>query len=460
MAKPIQKPKGTRDFFPQDLALWQRVETTFREYAARYGYGEIRTPLFEDLALFQRSIGEQTDIVGKELYVLETGGGKLALRPEQTASIVRAYLENGLHKSAPFSKFYYLGPQFRHERQQKNRYRQFDQLGVEALGSRDPALDAEVIDLAVNFLKGVGLDGVTVRLNTLGRPETLEKYRAALREALTPHKDDLCRDDQKRLDKNVLRVLDSKDKRLGELLPSLPKISDYLSDEDEKHFQSTRAALEARGIDYEPDPTLVRGFDYYTGPVFEIFYRSFGTQDAIGAGGRYDGLVEQLGGPATPCVGFALGTDRIVNALEGDTSGASKKTLGKEREIDVFVVNADYPHPEHVAMVVGALRDAGYRVDCDREGKSAKAQTKIAKRRKARVSVTLEYDANVDNLSVYVTNLKSWDRPWISRVEPQRAPLPWQMRDYVEPLFETLQKLFPDLDTPEVRVSIGTHGIP
>lgn len=419
MAQPIQKPKGTRDFLPEDLELWQEVEAAFHEIAGRYGYGLIRTPMFEDVDLFARGIGDGTDVVSKELYILKTGGERYALRPEQTASVVRAYLENGLHKSAPFSKFYYLGAQFRHERQQKNRYRQLYQAGIEALGSGDPLLDAEIIELGVKFLEGLGLTGLTVRLNTLGDSASLERYRAALRQALEPRRAELGQDDQVRLERNVLRVLDSKDAKIKELLPSLPKITEFLSENDQAHYREVKKALEIREVAFDEDPWLVRGFDYYTGPVWEYFYKSFGQQDAIGAGGRYDDLVETLGGPPTPCVGLSMGLDRIVNAVAEKRGLKLGARRGKATEVDVYVINDGWPDSADVARVVGFLRDAGLTVDTDYLGKSVKAQESIAKKRKGTLAVELRYDgSHYWTTFIDLTNWKRIGDPFPKKRDP------------------------------------------
>ena len=324
----LKAVRGTRDLLPPETELWNRVEATARRVFARYNFGEIRTPIFEDTSLFARGVGEETDIVSKEMYTWEDRARaqseksqSLTLRPENTAGVVRAYIEHKLGESGLLQKLYYIGPQFRRERPQKGRYRQFWQIGAEVIGppsagSESPLRDAEVLEMLASFLDELGISGWTLVLNSVGSANDRPKYVAALREALAPVKDQMSADNQRRAETNPLRVLDSKDPANEAIIATLPKIADYLDDASKAHFAQVLAALDACGVKYEINPRLVRGLDYYTRTTFEFTHGGLGAQNALLGGGRYDGLSEMLGGPKAPGIGFAMGLDRLILTLQ------------------------------------------------------------------------------------------------------------------------------------------------
>jgi len=317
MAKKIQAIRGMNDLLPTQSPVWQYLEGTVKDLLAGYGYDEIRMPILEQTALFKRSIGEVTDIVEKEMYTFEDrNGDSLTLRPEGTASCVRACEEHGLLYNQT-QRLWYTGPMFRHERPQKGRYRQFYQIGVETFGIATPDIDAELILMTARLWQQLGLgDSVTLQLNTLGSNEARARYRDALVDYLSERKDQLDEDSQRRLETNPLRVLDSKNPETQALLSDAPELHDYLDDESRDDFATLRSVLDAAGVKYEINQRLVRGLDYYCKTVFEWVTDKLGAQGTVCAGGRYDGLVEQLGGKATPAVGFAMGVERLILMLE------------------------------------------------------------------------------------------------------------------------------------------------
>ncbi|MDI5831126.1 histidine--tRNA ligase [Shewanella xiamenensis] len=333
MAKQIQAIRGMNDILPTQSPLWQKVEAVLRSSVAAYGYSEIRTPIVENTDLFKRSIGEVTDIVEKEMYTFEDrNGDSLTLRPEGTASTVRAGNEHGLLYNQE-QRLWYIGPMFRHERPQKGRYRQFHQFGVEVYGIGSADIDAEVLMLSARLWEKLGIsEHVTLELNTLGDPAERAAYREALIAFLEQHKDKLDEDSQRRMYSNPLRVLDSKDPQVQSILGDAPALMDYLGEESSQHFAQLRELLDAVGIQYRVNPRLVRGLDYYNRTVFEWVTNSLGSQGTVLAGGRYDGLVAQLGGKETPAVGFAMGLERIVLLLE-----TLALTQDIPAEVDVYV---------------------------------------------------------------------------------------------------------------------------
>ena len=341
----LKAVRGTRDLLPPETALWNRVEATAREVFARYGFGEIRTPVFEDTQLFARGVGEETDIVSKEMYTWEDRARaqsekaqSLTLRPENTAGVVRAYIEHKLDARGDLQKLFYIGPQFRRERPQRGRYRQFWQIGCEVLGpqssgSESPVRDAEVLEMLATLLDELGVRGWELALNSVGSAEDRKRYNAALRAALEPVKARMCEDNQRRAETIPLRVLDSKEPADQEIIDGLPKIADFLDDSSREHFAAVRAALDACGVAYTVNPRLVRGLDYYTRTTFEFTVpdgQGLGTQNALLGGGRYDGLSEMLGGPKAPGIGFAIGEDRLILVLQEQDGSRS----------------VDAPHPE------------------------------------------------------------------------------------------------------------------
>lgn len=370
------RPKGTADVLPDKIPEWVFAEGVFRNVCARFGYGEIRTPMFEQTELFVRSVGETTDIVGKEMYTFEDRGGRsLTLRPEGTAGVVRAYLENGLMGQAEgrVTKLFYIGPAFRYERPQAGRLRQHHQAGVEAIGSLDPALDADVIDLFMTFFREVGLVECKLMLNSVGCPVCRPKYREALKASLQAVLPELCGDCQTRFETNPLRILDCKRPKCRELTANAPGSVDYLCDECGKHFEQVQGYLAALEIPFELNPRLVRGLDYYTKTAFEIVHTGLGAQDSICGGGRYDGLVEQCGGKPTPAVGGAAGVERLLIARQ-HLGLPVPEDDGKK----VFVATVGEQGRPAGLQLLGRLRAAGIRADTDFADRSLKAQLRRA----------------------------------------------------------------------------------
>ena len=350
----IQAVKGMNDLLPGQIGHWHRVEAVLRDVAWRYGYQEIRTPVLEKTELFRQAIGDQTDIVEKEMYVFEDAGGvSLALRPEATASAVRAGNEHGLFHNRK-QRLWYMGPMFRRERPQKGRYRQFHQFGIEAFGWPGPDVDAEVIRVGTRVWKELGVAGVKLHLNTLGSEASRIRYRDALRDYFTAHVDSLDGDSRRRLERNPLRILDSKVPETRQIVMQAPSMMDFLESGERENFDSLVDSLSRSGIEPVIDDRLVRGLDYYTGTVFEWVTDQLGSQDAVCAGGRYDGLVASRGGHPTPAVGFAMGLERLVELMSVQDIQAGGGNL------DVYVISmAD----QQTAVDIGeALRDAGYRV--------------------------------------------------------------------------------------------------
>ncbi len=397
---------GTRDVLPQERELWQRLEAIVREVMALYAYDEIVTPIFEQTELFARSIGEGTDIVSKEMYTFEDMGGRaIALRPEGTAGVVRAYLENSLGNQKPFQKLWYMGPIFRQERPQKGRQRQFHSFGVEAFGSDGPSVDAEVIALFMAIIKRGGVDG-SLHVGSIGDNICRPGYIDTLRDYLSSIGDSLDNTSRERIKTNPLRVLDSKDEGTKEATKDAPSMLDHLCDGCKDHFRGLTEALERLDIPHTVDPRLVRGLDYYTRTVFEVRTDQLGSQDALGGGGRYDGLVEELGGPPTPAVGFGSGMERLVLLMDGaDDSFES---------LDVFVATRGESAQRLSLIVLESLRDSGLKSDTDYLGRSLKAQLRQANRTGAKAAVIL----GDDELERGVAQVK-----WMDRDSQDEMPL-------------------------------------
>jgi histidyl-tRNA synthetase len=369
---------------PSDARALARVQAVAAGIFARAGYGTIQTPAFEATDLFERGVGKSTDIVRKEMFTFEDKGERsLTLRPEGTAPICRAYLEHGMHKLAQPVKLSYVGPFFRHERPQAGRYRQFHQLGIEAIGTESPLADAEVIMLLSDLLGELGVPGVVLRLGSLGSLDARATYLEELKAHLHAHEGDLSPDVRERIDINPLRAFDSDDEGVKGVMASAPTMLEALSEEDAAHFAEVRALLDAAGIGYEIDPTLVRGIDYYTRTIFSFVAESLGAVSEIGGGGRYDGLIEQLGGPATPAVGWAAGIERILLALDEE-----EPDLGR----DAFVAIADPEQRARAMALVTELRHAGLSAEMDLGGRALKGQLKHANRIGAARVLILEAD--------------------------------------------------------------------
>jgi len=353
VAKSIQAIRGMNDLLPDQSPAWQQVESTIRRVAASYGYSEIRMPVLENTALFKRSIGEVTDIVEKEMYTFDDRNGEsLTLRPEGTASCVRAGNQHGLLYNQ-IQRLWYMGPMFRYERPQKGRYRQFHQFGIETFGLSGADADAEVILLSARLWKAFGIaDQVELQLNSLGSNEARARYRDALRDYLAQYQEQLDEDSKRRLDSNPLRILDSKDETTQSLLADAPRLSDYWDDESREHFAQLRARLDEAGINYTLNERLVRGLDYYNRTVFEWVTTALGAQGTVCAGGRYDGLVEQLGGKATPAVGFAMGMERLVLLLQ------EQDKLNPRRAVDAYLMPLGEQAELKAPAIAEQLRDA------------------------------------------------------------------------------------------------------
>ena len=380
--------RGTRDLISPEIGRWQEIEETARRVFSTACFSEIRTPVFERTELFERGVGEATDIVAKEMYTFETrSGDRVTLRPENTAGVVRAYLEHGLRGKVPAPlKLFYIGPQFRYERPQKGRQRQFHQLGVEVLDSADPRSDAEVILVACEFLREMGLSDLSVDLNSLGDPADRARDRAALVEFLGSVRDRLDPDSLARLDTNPMRVLDSKVEGTQAALAGAPSILDYLGPDAAGHFDAVRAQLESCDVRYRVVPTLVRGLDYYSRTTFEIQSELLGAQSAVCGGGRYDGLVEELGGPPVPAVGFALGIERLAIVLEALRGAA------EEAGPDAFLIAVGAEAERDVLGLARELRRAGVRTEISFAKGSFGKQFKAADRRRARLAIVLAED--------------------------------------------------------------------
>lgn len=365
----IRAIKGTRDILPPQSYLWNRVEAVARDVFRRYNYEEIRTPIFEETALFARGVGEETDIVTKEMYTFEDRDGtSLTLRPENTASVIRAYIEHRMDQIPGVKKLYYLGPMFRRERPQKGRYRQFFQIGAEAIGSTSPVVDAEVIEMAVVILRECGLKDFHLVINSVGDPATRARFTARLREELAAVRDRLSEDNRRRAETNPLRVLDSKEPQDEEIISRLPSILDFLDDAGRAHFDMVRALLDDRGIAYEVRPRLVRGLDYYTHTTFEIVHGSLGAQNSILGGGRYNGLAEAIGSKtAAPGIGFSIGEDRLVMAVED--AGSIEPPGGPE----IFLAALGEAAVRHCAQLAFDLRAKGRRVELSADAKLKRA---------------------------------------------------------------------------------------
>lgn len=399
----FQAPKGTHDILPAESERWTWLETRLRDILERYGYREVRTPMFESTDLFVRSVGEATDIVRKELYTFEDKGGRsLTLRPEGTASVVRAYIEHSMGHGQPMARLYYIGPMFRYERPQAGRFRQFAQVGAELFGPGGPAADGEMIDLFVAVMRGVGLEDPTVLLNSLGDSVCRPAYRDRIRKYFSEHADSLCGDCRERLRTNPLRILDCKIPSCQPILAGAPSVLDSLCDPCREHFEGVQAALRALGIPFEVAPRLVRGLDYYTRTVFEVHSGALGSQSAVGGGGRYDNLVKEFGGPSTPALGFSIGLERLIIAANtaataaGDPDAAIVSREGESvlQALRLAREMRGVPAPTGPGEAVGADRGRGLQVIVDLAGRSAGAQMKWASKMGARFAVFVPPDAD------------------------------------------------------------------
>jgi histidyl-tRNA synthetase len=423
MATPIKAVRGTRDILPPDTALWQFVEQASRDIFHRYAFQEIRTPIFEDTQLFARGVGEETDIVSKEMFTWEDRARaqseksqSLTLRPENTAGVVRAYIEHKMGDAGKLQKLYYMGPQFRRERPQKGRYRQFYQIGAEVLGppsagSESPARDAEIIAMLAHLLREVGIKEWTLQLNSVGCANDRVRYNQALREALAGVKDKMCVDCQRRAETNPLRVLDCKVPEDQPIIESLPKISAYLDEPCREHFNEVKKILNHVGIRYQVNERMVRGLDYYTRTTFEFTHGGLGAQSALLGGGRYDGLSEALGGPKAPGIGFALGLDRFVLALQAE------KTVGiPDLSPHVYVAPLGLGMNAEAAVIARDLRKQQVATELGDETFRAKKSFEAAERSGAKF-ILFVGENEVGSGQFALKNLKSGEQASVPREE-------------------------------------------
>ena len=407
MAKEtIQSIKGTKDILPDQSHGWQALKVLIRSTMNNYGYKEIRTPVFERTELFSRGVGEETDIVSKEMYSwTDQGGEKLTLKPDLTAPVVRAFIQHNLREQSPINKLYYIDTLFRRERPQKGRYRQFHQFGIEAFGSENPEIDAEVIAVALAVLNKLGLEGLTLKLNSIGSPECRTLYRQAIRSYLKPYLNDLSEISQRRFDKNPLRILDTKIPHEIEILNDIPNVSDSWTPEDKAHFEELKSLLDAMDIQYSLAPRLVRGLDYYTRTTFEITSSALGAQDALCGGGRYDGLVKTLGGKATPGIGFAAGMERILLAMGNFDSNINNTQL--------YIVGLGDTVRPVVVKLAEDLRQNNIRTNFDPLRRSLKAQMREANKTDARYAILIG-DQELESGEVELKDLSTGDQEKIA----------------------------------------------
>lgn len=400
----MQTIRGFRDILPEHIALWQRIEKEAIDLFEAFGFKEIRIPILEKTQLFARSIGEATDIVEKEMYTFaDRKGDKLTLRPEATASIVRSYIQHKMYATDPVRKFFMTGPMFRRERPQKGRYRQFYQIDAEVLGVGSGFIDSQLIYLLNELFKRLGLTGLSAHINSLGCPKCRPSFQKALLEFLELKKDKLCDNCLRRIDKNPLRILDCKGQDCQEAIKDAPATLDYLCNDCSEHFDLVKTTLEEQGVDFIVDKTLVRGLDYYTRTAWEILTTSLGAQSAVAGGGRYDGLVKELGGPDTPAIGFAIGFDRLVEVMEQIGQSPS------DNDLDLFIISLG-----DIAMKKGylwscELNQAGIRTEIDYRGKSLKALMKRANKFNARY-VLIAGETEINQNAAILRNMNTKDQ--------------------------------------------------
>lgn len=373
---------GMVDILPDEVRKWQYVENLIRQEAEKFNFEEIRTPIMEQTELIVRGLGQLTDIVSKEIFSFTRGDDNYVLRPELTAPVVRAYVEHHLEQRGGSQKLYYLGPMFRAERPQKGRQREFHQFGIEIMGSSDPVADVETIAFMIHIYKKIGITNTTLKLNSIGDPESREKYKSALKNHLNPNYEKLSEVSQKRFNNNPLRILDSKEEEDQPFIENAPVITDYLSEESVGHYIKVKEYLSDLNISFEEDPYLVRGMDYYTETAFELISPDLGSQDALAGGGRYDLLVEEIGGPPTPAVGFAAGMERLFIACE--ELGIE---LGSQKEVDVYIVTLGDEARKWGLRKLPALRENNLSATMDYKGRSMKAQMKDANRENTRYAI-------------------------------------------------------------------------
>lgn len=397
-----QTIKGTHDILPEDSTRWQELERVIHDVAARFGYSEIRTPIFEDTSLFSRSVGEDTDIVSKEMYTWDDRSrGSITLRPELTAPVARSFIQHNLGSKSPLQRMYYLGPLFRRERPQKGRQRQFHQFGIEAFGSEYPEQDAEIISVGQTIFSELGLKDLSLKLNSLGSGECRGHYKKALQEYFNPLKNQLSETSQKRLETNPLRILDTKNPEEQKLLANAPRISDFWTGDDTDHFSRVQSLLSDLDIPFELDTQMVRGLDYYTRTTFEFISGNLGAQDAVCGGGRYDGLVEILGGKPTPAMGFAAGMERILMSMDPKEKNAEVNS--------VYLINMVESASGKALSIANEIRELGFAVTIDTLRRSIKAQLRDANRIGA-VKVVIMGEEELKNKTLQIKDLTTGEQ--------------------------------------------------
>lgn len=410
MAEILKVLKGTKDILPQDINMWHLVEQKADEVFSKYGFKEIRTPIIEVTELFARGVGDTTDIVNKEMYTFEKSDRSITLRPENTAGVVRAYIENGMSRLSAPVKLWYKGPMFRYERPQAGRQRQFHQVGVEMFGIKQPSADAEVILMATNFLKSLGLNDLEVEINSLGCPKCRDEFKTKLKEVLKPYFDELCEDCQKRYDKNPLRLLDCKVESCKKIFekPEVQAVinSDFICEECAEHYSTVKSYLDKLGVKYVENKLLVRGLDYYNRTVFEIKSNNLGSQNAVCGGGRYDGLVGQLGGEPTPAIGFAMGMERLISLIPHV----------EPEKLDGYIVSSS---PTEAFLLAEELRNQGLNIEFDLAGKKFNKQIEKASK-VAKFALILGED-EIANNKVSVKNLAQGTQILVDRVDCLKA---------------------------------------
>lgn len=401
--------KGTLDTLPANSYKIQYVEAVMREIAENYGFHEMRTPVFEHTELFQRSVGETTDVVQKEMYTFEDKGGRsITLKPEGTAGAVRAYLENGLFNEAMPQKIYYITPCYRYEKPQAGRLREFHQFGIECFGAGTPAQDAEIILLGNEIFNYLGIENITLEINSIGCPECRKKYQEALKEYFKSHYDELCETCRGRLEKNPMRILDCKSPICSEIGKDAPKIIDYLCDECSEHFELVKKYLTANNIEYKVNPTIVRGLDYYTRTVFEFVSNDIGAQGTVCGGGRYDGLIEEMGGKPTPAAGFGLGLERLLLLMD-----AQKTEFPERKKCDLYIGSMGENANLKACAIATDLRNEGLAAQFDTVGRSVKAQMKYADKIGALYTMILG-DSELESGKATLKNMQSGEQSEIA----------------------------------------------
>ena len=404
MALNIKRPNGVQDITPKNIHKWHTVEKIAKENAENFGFKEIRIPTFENTNLFLRSVGETTDVVQKEMYTVMAKETKYTLRPEGTAGTIRAMLENGLLNDAMPQRVFYILSCFRHERTQAGRFREFHQFGVEMAGSQLPSADAEIISLANTILNHLGLKNIELYINSIGCPKCRAEYHKALREFFETKKENLCGTCLSRLEKNPMRILDCKSEICSDIAKDAPVILDYLCDECREHFETLQKYLKAMNIDFKINPKIVRGLDYYTKTVFEFVSSDIGAQSTVCGGGRYDGIIEQLGGKPTPALGFAMGLERIIMVMENQ-----KCDFLQPRTCDLYIAPMDTQSVEKAMEITGKLREYGYWVEYDVVGRTLKSQMKYADKINASFTLVLGENELLSN-KAKVKNMKTGEQ--------------------------------------------------